>query len=69
MGWASGSGLFSDVITAIKPAIKDEVRRKELYKKLIQSFENADWDTQNECEGEDRAFDNALKELHPDWYE
>lgn len=69
MGWASGSSLFSEVISAIKPRISDVTLRKEIYKDLINAFENSDWDTQDECMGEDEAYDAALVEVHPGWYE
>jgi len=60
---------MSEIIVAIKPHMPDENARKEVYKILIGVFEDDDWDTQDECEGEDPAFDAALAELHPDWYE
>lgn len=69
MGWASGSRLFSSVIEAVKPNVPDEAKRKEIYKGLIEAFEESDWDTQDECMGEDDAYDAAMMELHPDWYE
>lgn len=69
MGWASGSRVMSEIIAAIQPHLPDENARKEVYKILINVFEDDDWDTQDECEGEDPAFDAALAELHPDWYE
>lgn len=68
MGWASGSDLFSSVIYAVKPRITEEAKRKDLYKELIAAFEGADWDTQDECMGEDPAYDRALEELHPEWF-
>jgi hypothetical protein len=60
---------MSEIITAIQPHLTDETARKEVYKILIRVFEDDDWDTQDECEGEDPAFDAALQEVHPDWYE
>lgn len=69
MGWGSGSTLFSMVIDAVKPHVPDEAKRQEIYKPLIEAFESQDWDTQDECMGEDPAYDAALKELHPDWYD
>lgn len=67
MGWSSGTEIFSSVITAATKAIPDEEVRKEFYKEVIDAFEDADWDTQDECMGEDEAFDAAIKELHPGW--
>ena len=69
MGWASGSELFGHVITAAKKAIPDDAARAEFYKPVINAFEDHDWDTQNECEGDDPVFDKLMKEMHPEWYE
>jgi hypothetical protein len=69
MGWCSGSQLFSDVIDVISQNVPDEEDRVVIYKGLISAFEEFDWDTQDECVGEDSAYDSALKELHPEWYE
>ena len=69
MGWSSGTRLMSAVITATKKAIPDEEIRKAFYKEVIEAFEDADWDTQDECMGEDESYDVAVKEMHPDWLE
>lgn len=67
MGWSSGSTIFSQIISAIQPEIKNVNKRKAIYIKLIAAFENADWDTLDECLGEDPAYDKAIKELYPDF--
>lgn len=67
MGWASGSSLFVEVISAAKKYIPNAHSTVDFYKKVITAFEYHDWDTQDECLGEDKAFDQAIKELHPDW--
>lgn len=69
MGWASGSSLMDSVIDAAKSAIDDRELRIGFYKKVINAFEAHDWDTQNECEGRDDAFDEALYEIYPNWKE
>ena len=69
MGWSSGTMLFSSVIIAAKKAIPDMEKRKEFYKEIIDAFEDADWDTQDECMGEDGAYDEAIREMHPNWFE
>jgi hypothetical protein len=68
MGWSSGTELFSSVITSAKKSMPDAETRKMFYKEVINAFEDQDWDTQDECVGVDTAFDEALKELHPNWY-
>jgi len=68
MGWGSGSVLFSKIISAAITAIPDKKVRVSFYEKVISDFENEDWDTEEECLGEDLAFDKALKNLHPGWF-
>jgi hypothetical protein len=67
MGWASGSSVMESIIEGIRKKVVDEKQRVEIYKVIIEALEDSDWDTQNECIGNDKAYDIALKELHPDW--
>lgn len=67
MGWASGSDLMSGIIKSLKKNVKEESVRLKIYKEVISCMESHDWDTQDECEGEDKMFDKALSSLHPDW--
>jgi hypothetical protein len=69
MGWCSGSDIFDDLITCAQKYIPDNKKREEFYKEMIRSFEGHDWDCQDECIGTDDAFDAALKELHPTWFQ
>ena len=69
MGWASGSGLMSEVISAIKEAGVDFEKRVEIYTDLIGIFESHDCDTMDECMGEDKAFDKAMRESYPEYFE
>lgn len=69
MGWASGSTVFSEVISAVKEHVKEKDVRKAIYIPIIEAFEEKDWDTQDECIGEDDAYDEAIMELHPRWFE
>lgn len=66
MGWASGSRLFSRVIAAVKPHVGDIETRKEIYRELIYAFEDHDWDTLDECLGEDPAYDAVFAEKYPE---
>jgi hypothetical protein len=69
MGWASGSALFHDLILSLQDAEVDAPTRAKIYDAMIEAFENMDWDTQQECEGEDPVYDKVLKERNPEWYE
>lgn len=60
MGWASGSELFGSLIRTMRKHVPDAKVRTKVYKAMIKAFEDADWDTQDECEGMDPAFDKAL---------
>ena len=69
MGWAGGSDVMSGIIAAIKPRVLEKTQRQEIYREIITVMENRDWDTQDECLGEDPAYDVVVKELHPGWYD
>ena len=67
MGWASGSRLVDDVIKGLKKSALSPADREVVYRVLIPTMEDFDWDAQDDCVGSDPAFDAVLKELHPDW--
>lgn len=66
MGWSSGTGLFGSVIESLKSNIKDKNTRKEIYRDLIDAFQDHDWDNLDECLGEDPAYDEIYEEIYPD---
>lgn len=66
MGWASGSLLMTDIITAVSSIVDDDDTRKELYIQFIEAFEEYDCDTLDECIGEDDMFDSAYREIYAD---
>lgn len=66
MGWSGGTELFSAVIKVIKPAVKDEKKRTQMYRELIEAFTDCDWDTVDECCGEDTAYDAAYEQWRID---
>lgn len=45
------------------------LQRFQLYREIIPILEDEDWDTEDESVGIDPMFDEALQELHPEWYE
>jgi len=69
MGWASGTWVMQDIIVTLMSEIKCPDKRQRIYKGIIKALQGNDWDTQTECLDVDPAFDAALKELHPDWFE
>jgi len=69
MGWGSGSRVFSQIIQAVLPHVESPEARKNIYRPIVEAFEQQDWDTQMECLGEDPAYDELLRELHPDDFE
>ena len=66
MGWASGSTTFSQIIAAVKPEVANKDARKRIYLPIIEAFEDQDWDTMDECVGEDEAYDEIYAEKYPD---
>ena len=69
MGWSDGSEVMNRVIDAVKPHVANDEVRKSIYTPIIEALEDGDWDTQDESMGKDEAFDAALKELHPRWFD
>lgn len=65
MGWASGSSLFGRVIEILQLRVEFN-KRCELYRELIDAFEDSDCDTLYECVGHDEAFDKVWRELYPE---
>lgn len=68
MGWASGSELMSEVISALQGEATDE-GRKRVYEHMIPAFSGMDCDTLDECRGEDPMYDEALDEWQKRWDE
>ena len=69
MGWSSGSELMDKVIQGALEAMPFDVEaRKTLYRRVIPAFEDADWDTPDECMDQDPAFDEVFKEVSPEWF-
>ena len=69
MGWASGCYVMNRIIENLQAEIDSEIYRKRLYKLIIPALQDADWDTELDCIGRDPAYDHAIRELHPDWFE
>lgn len=68
MGWSSGSSILSEVMQATFPHMKSK-GRKEAALRLISYFEGEDCDTVMECMGDFPEFDEAMKELNPEYFE
>ena len=49
---------------ATRANVLDREARKSIYRALICSLEDADWDTQDEVAGLDVIFDETLAQLH-----
>lgn len=69
MGWNNGSEIMGAVIAAVKKEVGPYGQRFRIYKEIIPVFQDYDWDTEMECLGDDNAYDDALKELHPEEFE
>lgn len=69
MGWASGSSMLSEIIEVINENVESEESRLQIYRRLIDIFEDRDCDTICECVDEDETFDKVLRERDPEWYD
>jgi hypothetical protein len=67
MGWARGADVAHGIIKAVNKTILRPSEKRNLYFDIIPILEHEDWDTQDECMGEDPVFDAVMEHLHPDW--
>ena len=68
MGWCSGTEIF-DQIAAIILSDKP-LDKKATLKTVIKSLEDGDWDCQQDSAYYDHPLvQEAMKELHPHWFE
>lgn len=62
MGWGSGSRIMDGIIDAVEENVKDYDTRYKIYKSVYEVMRDADWDTIDECLGQDEAFDQVASE-------
>ncbi len=65
MGWSGGSRLFHELIYVVRKNVQDDEARREIYEHMIDTFMDADWDTLDECLGEDDEYDAIYNSLYP----
>ncbi|MFP5446681.1 MAG: hypothetical protein ACLGIY_24435 [Betaproteobacteria bacterium] len=64
MGWSSASSIMDAVIESVSANVSDEAARQAIYEPIIEVLLDGDWDTEDECLGQDAAFDAALREVY-----
>jgi len=69
MGWSRGSEIMEKIIPIIENVYIGAIGETEAFKQLIALFERHDCDTLDDCDGLSTAFDEALREAHPEWDE
>lgn len=67
MGWGTGSIVMDGLIDALKENVPEHDLRVKLYTRFISVLEDCDWGTHDDCLGVDKAFDEALRKIYPDW--
>jgi hypothetical protein len=67
MGWCSGDGILAEVWGEVRAHLPEEIR-VDVFKRLIRMFEMYDLDCYSAIE-ETPEGKEALKQLHPKWYE
>lgn len=61
MGWSNGSLIAVALIDVIRDNVESVEARREIYRALIDEFEEADCDTMSECMGIDPVYDAFFK--------
>lgn len=60
MGWSRGSEFMVEMARGLKKAKMPAEHRFTVYNTLYPILENEDWDTQEECLGEDPELDKVV---------
>lgn len=69
MGWSGGTTVLLGLVQACNDIQIAPFKRFRLYKRMIKVLEGEDWDTHDECLCEDAALDDAIRAVHPEWFE
>lgn len=51
MGWAGASEHMGKLIKVVKKNVPDDKARGAIYREMIRSFQEGDWDCEDECTG------------------
>lgn len=60
---------MESLIGSLKSNKVTKRKRYSIYMDVIPAFQSLDWDTEMESVGEDPAFDQALSEISPEFFE
>lgn len=66
MGWSGGSQLMTDIINCLQEEIGDPDKRYYIYEKIVESMQDMDWDTLDECLGIDEEYDRLYYHIYPE---
>lgn len=62
MGWSGGSEVARKMIHSIRENVDEIPARRALYRELIESLTDEDWDCINEARDIDEDFDEISEE-------
>jgi hypothetical protein len=63
VGWARGTDLVRRIVRVVRDTVSDPATRRAIYAELIDAFQDADWDTEDEARGLDPVFDATLDDV------
>ena len=62
MGWSGGYYVMNGLIRTLNFVGVDADTREKIYEKMLRVLEDQDWDTQEDCVGEDPVYDSVLRD-------
>ena len=68
MGWSGGYYVMNGLIRTLN-FVGVGTLSGEIYEKMLRVLEDQDWDTQEDCVGDDPVYDSVLRKVYPEWYE
>jgi hypothetical protein len=67
MGWGGGTDVMTELIDALVETGVFADQRRAIYRRMLKTLTDLDWDNVCECFSIDDEFEKAVQDECPDW--
>jgi hypothetical protein len=68
MGWGGGTHVMESLLDSMNEALILSDERRFVYRRMLKTLTDLDWDCVSECLGIDEVFDLGVEEMYPEWF-
>jgi hypothetical protein len=68
MGWGGGTHVMESLLDSMNEALILSDERRFVYRRMLKTLTDLDWDCVSECLGIDEVFDLVVEEMYPEWF-